>query len=271
VDGAPLDALITRMLSRSRFVYRVAADDAERQAAYRLRANAVLDSGWSAAADLPDGMERDKYDDRAIHVIGWDGDVAMSTGRVVLPPGLPTEEMCGLVVEPRGEVVDVGRMCVARSHQNLEHDAFIGLMCRLYLAMREHGFLVACGMMSAPARALMGMFGLRLEMLGPEQQYWNELRAPVRFSLPSASRLLAEAHGPSTDGQAASTSEVFAPPKPKELDSAHPAPTGRGLSWTTSMLMSASRARRPATGGTMRSRKEIRLTIASTAPDPPTR
>jgi hypothetical protein len=56
-------------------------------------------------------------------------------------------------------------MCVARTHQNLEHDAFIGLMCRLYLEMREHGFFVACGMMSAPARALMGILGLRLELL----------------------------------------------------------------------------------------------------------
>ncbi|HEX2322448.1 MAG TPA: hypothetical protein VHJ18_25995 [Streptosporangiaceae bacterium] len=165
MDGAALDALITRMLSGSRFDYRVAVDDAERQAAYRLRGNAVLDSGWSTAVDIPDGMERDEYDDRAIHVIGWDGDVAMSTGRVVLPPGLPTEEVCGLVVEPRGSVVDVGRMCVARTHQNLEHDAFIGLMCRLYLEMREHGFFVACGMMSAPARALMGILGLRLELL----------------------------------------------------------------------------------------------------------
>ena len=220
MDGVPLDALVTRMLSRSPFDYRVVADDAEREIAYRLRGGTVLDRGWCTADDLPGGMERDKYDDRAIQVIGWDGDVAMSTGRVVLPPGLPTEEACDLVVEPRGEVVDVGRMCVARSHQSLEHAALIGLMCRLYLAMREHGFGVACGMMSAPARALMGLFGLRLEILGPERTYWNESRAPVRFSLMSATRLMAGAQGQLSDPQAARTSAVFAPPKPKELDSA---------------------------------------------------
>jgi hypothetical protein len=192
MDGMPLDALVTRMLSRSPFDYRVAADDSEREIAYRLRGGAVIDRGWCAEVDLPGGMERDKYDDRAIHVIGWDRGVAMSTGRVVLPPGLPTEEACGLVVEPRGGVVDVGRMCVARSHQGLEHAALIGLMCRLYLAMREQGFRVACGMMSAPARALMGLFGLQLEILGPERTYWNEPRAPVRFSLMSAAKLLAQ-------------------------------------------------------------------------------
>jgi hypothetical protein len=216
MDEAPLDALVTRMLSRSPFDYRVASDH-EREVAYRLRGRAVLDRGWRTAGGLADGMERDEYDGRAIHVIGWDGDVAMSTGRVVLPPGLPTEHACGLVVEPRGEVVDVGRMCVAPSHQSLEHAALIGLMCRLYLVMRENEFRVACGMMSAPARALMGLFGLRLEMLGPERTYWNESRAPVRFSLMSATRLLA-ADGGQPGGP--STRTVFAPPKPNELDSA---------------------------------------------------
>jgi hypothetical protein len=219
MEGVPLDALVTRMLSRSPFDYRVAADDSEREVAYRLRGSAVVDRGWCRFGDLPGGMERDEYDDRAIQVIGWDGDVAMSTGRVVLPPGLPTEEACGIVVEPRGGVVDVGRMCVARSHQSLEHAALIGLMCRLYLAMREHSFRVACGMMSAPARAMMGLFGLQLEILGPDRRYWNESRAPVRFSLMSATRLLSAAQGQSADPQAARTSAVFAPPKPNELDS----------------------------------------------------
>jgi len=220
MDGLPLDALITRMLARSPFDYRVAAEDSEREIAYRLRGSAVLDRGWCAASDLPGGMERDEYDDRAIHVIGWDGDVAMSTGRVVPPPGLPTEEACGIVVEPRGGVVDVGRMCVAPSHQSLEHAAFIGLMCRLYLVMRERGYRFASGMMSPPARAMMGLFGLQLEVLGPERTYWNEPRAPVRFSLMSAARLVAGSQDQLADRQAASTSTVFAPPKPNELDSA---------------------------------------------------
>jgi hypothetical protein len=65
---------------------------------------------------------------------------------------------------------------------------------------------VACGMMSAPARSLMGLFGLRLEILGPEQMYWNESRAPVRFSLMSATRLVARAQGQLADPQPARTS-----------------------------------------------------------------
>jgi hypothetical protein len=183
VDGVPLDLLVTRLLERSPFVYRLAVDDAERGLALRLRASVVVDQGWRAVDELPGGLERDEYDDRALHVLGWDGDVAMSTGRIVLPPGLPTEEACGIVVEPAGEVVDVGRMCVLPGYQGLEHAAFIGLMCRLYLETREHGYAVACGMMSARARILVRHLGLQVEALGVEREYWNELRMPVRFSL----------------------------------------------------------------------------------------
>jgi hypothetical protein len=41
----------------------------------------------------------------------------------------------------------------------------------------------------------MRLFGLQLEILGPERAYWNEPRAPVRFSLMSATRLLAADQG----------------------------------------------------------------------------
>ena len=34
MEGVPLDALVTRMLSRSPFDYRVAADDSDREIAY---------------------------------------------------------------------------------------------------------------------------------------------------------------------------------------------------------------------------------------------
>ena len=181
--GVPLDSLVTRLLERSPFEYRLAGTAAEREAAYRIRAQAVVTQGWRTAEELPDGLERDEYDDRALHVLGWDGDVAMSTGRVVLPPGLPTEDACGIVVDPPGEVVDVGRMCVLPEHQSLEHAAFIGLMCRLYLEMRANGFAVACGMMTARAQVLVRHLGLQIEPLGAPRTYWNEPRTPVRFSL----------------------------------------------------------------------------------------
>ena len=180
-----LDALAQRILARSGYWFTL-ADDETRDTAYRLRHEAVVEQGWyhDSRDGRLDDRERDEYDMRAIHVIGWDGEQAIATGRLVQPPGpLPTEEACGLIVEPRGEVVDVGRMTVARSYQGPDHPVFLALLARLYLEVRGRGFDVACGMMSPRARALVRMLGLQIEMLGDDRLYWGEPRAPVRFSV----------------------------------------------------------------------------------------
>ena len=181
--GVPLDALATRLLASSPFTFRIATDDQERRAAYRLRAETVAAMGWAAPDVVTGGEERDGFDDRAVHIVGWDGGEPVCTGRIVLPPGLPTEEAWGRTIEPADMVADVGRMCVTPSRQSLEHAAFIGLMSGLYLEVRRLGFSFACGMMSAPAQRLVALFGLRLEPLGPPISHWNELRTPMRFSL----------------------------------------------------------------------------------------
>ena len=181
-----LDALAYRILDRSGYRFTVADDQAQQDAAYRLRPEAVVDGGWhnESAVGLLDGRERDRYDLRAIHLLGWDGEQVIATGRLVLPPGaLPTEEACGLVVEPQGKVVDVGRMTVARTYQGPSHPVFLALLARLYLEVRARGFDVACGMMSPRARSLVRLLGLQIEMLGDDRPYWGEPRAPVRFSV----------------------------------------------------------------------------------------
>jgi N-acyl-L-homoserine lactone synthetase len=178
-----LDGLVARVLATYPFAFTLAASDAERAIAYRIRAAVVAQSGW-AVPPLPGGIERDEFDDAAVHVVGWDGAEPVCTGRLVLPPApLPTERACGIVVEPAGRVVDVGRMAVQPARQNVEHAVFVALLCRLYLEMRRRGFEIACGMMSRGARRLMRLLGLQLEELGAERDYWGELRAPVRFEL----------------------------------------------------------------------------------------
>jgi hypothetical protein len=74
--------------------FTVAQSEAERQAAYRLRYQTVIERGWLKPEDLPNGVEYDKYDDQAIQILGWDGEKAVATCRLILPaPGLrlPTE------------------------------------------------------------------------------------------------------------------------------------------------------------------------------------
>jgi hypothetical protein len=191
----PLDPLVADIVARCGYRFDIAADEGARDVAYRLRAEAVVEQGWAREADLPDGRERDAFDDRALHIICWDGDAAIATGRLVLPPGiLPTEAVCGIVVEPRGRVVDVGRMTVARSRQSHRHAVFLALLARLYIEVREQGYDAACGLVSAPARSLMRLLGLQLEVLGDELLHWGERRAPVRFSVvgPAAGQTAAE-------------------------------------------------------------------------------
>ena len=182
--ATPLDELALRLLTSSGFRFAVAEADADRDTCFRLRYQAVIDRSWAPQQRLGDGIERDEYDDHAVQVIGWDGDRAVATGRLVLPPGpLPTQDACGIVVEPAGHVVDVGRMAVAPTHQGPGHGSFVALLCALYLEARARGFEVACGMMSTTTRGLLRHLGVQLQVLGEPRGYWNEERCPVRFRL----------------------------------------------------------------------------------------
>jgi GNAT superfamily N-acetyltransferase len=165
-----LDGLAQRLLAESAYRFSIADGSADWSTAFRIRATASIEAGWAWPDAFPDGMERDEFDDAAVHVLGWDGGDPICTGRLVFPPGpLPTEVACGLVVEPQGQVVDVGRMAVLRSHQTFGHGAFLVLLCRLYCEARAAGFEFACGVMAAPARSLVDRLGLRLEQLGPDR------------------------------------------------------------------------------------------------------
>jgi GNAT superfamily N-acetyltransferase len=215
-----LDDLAGRILAASPHRFDLAVNPENRSTAYRIRAVASAAAGWARPGDFPDGMERDEFDDVAVHVVGWDGAEAVCTGRLVFPPSpLPTEVACGLAVEPRGLVVDVGRMAVLPSHQTFGHGTFLALLCQLYREARAAGFDVACGMMAAPARALVSRLGLRLEQLGPERGHHGQERAPVRFVLAANVEPLAERWEDRGQGGGPSTRQAFTPPNPKEFDS----------------------------------------------------
>jgi N-acyl-L-homoserine lactone synthetase len=177
-----LDGLVARVLGTYPYRFVVAETTDERAIGYRIRGEVVRAAGWRSG--LPEDQECDEYDESAVHIVGFDGADPVCTGRLVLPPGpLPTEQACGLVVEPAGRVVDVGRMAVLPSRQGVEHAVFVALLCRLYLEMRTRGYAVACGMMARRTRRLVRLLGLQLEELEADRDYWGEPRAPVRFEL----------------------------------------------------------------------------------------
>ena len=139
----------------------------------------------------------------------------------MFPPGpLPTEVACGQVMEPRGQVVDVGRMAVLRSYQSFGHGTFLALLCRLYREARAGGYEYACGMMAAPTMSLVDRLGLRLARLGPERLHHAHVRSPVRIVLTANVGPLVDRWSGACHGGGPSTSEALTPPNPNEFDTA---------------------------------------------------
>jgi len=189
---AEVDALASQSLDWvAPIKFRTAQSNAEREAVYRLRYNAVIEHGWLPPAALPGGIERDDYDEAALHVTGWDGNTLAASSRLILPrPGLilPTEKAFDLRVEPRGRVVDASRFVVARTYSGSEHRVLAVLLAKTWLVMREHGYEMACAAFAAPAMLrVYRRMGFHVTVLGPARPYWGEDRYPLLFDVAKAS------------------------------------------------------------------------------------
>jgi N-acyl-L-homoserine lactone synthetase len=160
----------------------VAQSSQELAAVYRLRYEVVIERGWAQPEDLPDGLERDEYDDRAVHIAGWDGTRVAATSRIVLPaPDLafPTERAFGVRIEPHEQVVDMGRQIVARAYSNIQHLVFAALLGQTWLEMRAHGFTRVCGDFTPAMTRLYRLMGFQVAQVGPAREFWGEERFPI--------------------------------------------------------------------------------------------
>jgi N-acyl-L-homoserine lactone synthetase len=176
--------------------FALAETSAEREAVYRLRYQAVIEHSWHRPQDFPDGLERDKYDEHAVHIAGWDGAVLAATSRLVFPSDgnlLPTEEAFELRVEPRGQVVDAGRFVVARTHSDMEHRVLAGLLGWSWLAVRARGFAIVCSAFaSLPMIRLYQRMGSKMTILAAPRHYWGEVRYPIRWEVLDFAETLSE-------------------------------------------------------------------------------
>jgi N-acyl-L-homoserine lactone synthetase len=179
------DELARRILARTAPVrYRTATSAAERAAIFRLRYQAVIDRGWARPDDLPDGLERDEDDDRALLVGGWDGKTLVAAARLIFPASgirLPVERVFGVEVAPRDRVAHVDRITVARARSDAGSRLLVGLIAATWLEMRAHGAHVWVGIDSPGTLRLYRRIGFAMTILGPPRRYWDEDRYPVRF------------------------------------------------------------------------------------------
>lgn len=159
----------------------------EREVTYRIRYEAVIKEGWNKPEDYPGELESDSRDEKALHILGCDGDLAVATARLIFPEAgrlLPTEEAFELEIEPRGRVVDMGRVVVATSHSDMRHRVLAGLMAFAWCEIISRGFAFACGAFaSSAAIRLYKQMGFKIDILAPSRLYWGEVRYPVLFDV----------------------------------------------------------------------------------------
>jgi N-acyl-L-homoserine lactone synthetase len=184
---AIMDALVELLIARAAPVhFRVAESPAELEAVHRLRYRTVVNKGWVKPEEYPDGQERDAHDAHALQIAGWEGDVLAATVRLVLPvPGqrLPTEEAFDLAIEPRGQVVDVGRGIVERAYRDPEHRVLAALLARCWPEMRARGFLHGAAVVSKKLIIVYQQMGVQVQVLAPAHRYWGEERHPIAFDV----------------------------------------------------------------------------------------
>ena len=168
--------------------FGLARDEAELAAAFRLRYATVVEKGWRAPDELPNGVERDAYDARALQVVGRNTEgVIVATVRLVLPLAgarLPLEDAFDLTIEPSLQVVDVGRAIVAPAVSDSQrHLAFLGLLCQSWVEIRARGLHEMCGAATKSMLRLYRMMDIHWTVLGEARPYWNEVRLPCQLDL----------------------------------------------------------------------------------------
>jgi putative hemolysin len=178
-----LDRLARILVARaSPARFDLATTETDRAAVFRLRFDTVVEEGWASADAFPDGLECDKFDEPAAHVVGWLDGRLVAAARLVFPERgrqLPTEEEFDLIVQPSDVVVDVGRAIVRREYRSPEHTLFGGLLARCWLEVRRRGFHNLCGAATAPRLERYQHLGLPLRVIGSVRTYWGEDRYPV--------------------------------------------------------------------------------------------
>ncbi len=177
------DAFAQQILSRvAPLTFGVARSPAELDAVYRLRYAVVVNQGWARPEDLPEGLERDAFDDRAVQIVAWDGGKLVGTTRLVTPAAgfrMPVEQAFNLQMSHRGRVIDMGRTCRAPGQKDIGQRIIWGLLARSWIELRTRGFAEVCGIFSAGMMRLYQRLGFRVEVLSEARLHWGEPRYPV--------------------------------------------------------------------------------------------
>lgn len=182
---AVADRIAEKVIEAVPYRLELARSEAEREAAFRLRCQTVIEMGWGTPEEFPDGVEKTEEDERASHVLAWDGDELVGTARVVPPREgrrLPLEVEFGVRVDPRE--VEVGRtVVVPRLRGATGHTLVVALFARCWQEMRALGFTDLVSAVPPRMIELYRSLGFTVIELGASREHWGEERVPVRFDV----------------------------------------------------------------------------------------
>jgi N-acyl-L-homoserine lactone synthetase len=181
--SALLDSKAETFLEAARpFDFRPAGSPAELEMGFRLRYRVAAERGWVSVEDFPRRVERDFFDDDAVHIAGWDDGDMVATMRLVFRSRarrIPVEELFDLDIAPGKEVVEWGRISVAPERRSPDHRIFWGLLARGWLEGRARGVSVVTGIASKGMIARYRKAGFPVQVLGEPRLHWGEKRHPI--------------------------------------------------------------------------------------------
>lgn len=159
----------------------------DKEIVYKARYDEMIRRGWATPSDMPQGIERDMYDDEALHIAAWMDERMLMIGRLVFPSTerpLPTEAAYDLKIEPYQQVVDAGRgIRLEAVHKDIQHTLFLGLMSYAWQQVRAHGYNRVCFIAAAPILQLYETMGVYVDVLGESRLYAGERRYPCKYNL----------------------------------------------------------------------------------------
>lgn len=164
----------------------VAHDAADLDAMFRLRGREIVERGWMSPRSKPTGLDRDEYDDDAVHIAIRDSREIVGACRLLLPSLgrlLPIERDFDLRLEPRGRVVQWSRLVLARAHRgDPRHRLALACFAALWLQTTRHGFDACAGAIAKPMLELYRGIGMDFEVLGAPRFVDGEERYPALSS-----------------------------------------------------------------------------------------
>lgn len=191
-SSATVELLAARALANlAPLAFEVAHTPADRDAVLRMRYETVVEEGWAAPEDHPDGRERDEYDDEAIFIVCRDAGAIVGSLRLVPPSPqrrLPTEREYDILARPAGQVPEVGRIVITpAARHGRSHLVLGGLCARAWLELRARGCDRAISTAAAEVIDLYRSVGMRITVLAPAQLHWGIQRAPIQIMGDTAS------------------------------------------------------------------------------------